>query len=304
MKNKIISLANHFDFRGETQKADKIDSFIAKYSNKDVEPTMEQLLEEEEWLKEEGIYSELNDDNKLLSGLSPEDRMVSEKYLGLESDPDFIRDDVEETTENMRSDIHEQLRNEYDEFGDYIPQVDINSSQDLLDYVNSDMIAKDEAKSDPSLLPYQRPIDIEASLNQDLVKLSDMLDEKGFMKLSDKVDYYLFKSATNSDKKTPLHELDQIIDDEMPSEFDRSLDDENHHSIDDDEEPSTDELKAMENDDEQIFYDCIMLLDEIASNELTDLNEIKEKARKILMDYDSLSAVDLMGMPKTESDWN
>lgn len=82
MRKNIIKLANWFDQKGQTNKADRLDSFVIKWAqhSPDQEPTAEDLAKEEEWLLEENL-DEISSDEEALEGLEGEDRGAAATYL-------------------------------------------------------------------------------------------------------------------------------------------------------------------------------------------------------------------------------
>lgn len=113
---KLAKLANVYDKMGQTKKADRLDEFINKWAQEDKEPTMEDLMGEEEWLKEEGITTDDGDEGDeggetyfeedILEGLDEPDQEVASNYLNSSTEDiaSMLRD-----LENQKNKIMQEL---------------------------------------------------------------------------------------------------------------------------------------------------------------------------------------------------
>lgn len=94
----LVKLANIYDRLGQTEKADRLDAFLDKYAQEDREPTPEDLLAEEEWLKEE---IDPEEDEDILEDLEESDREVAESYLS-GTNPEDIMKELQEVKKEQK----------------------------------------------------------------------------------------------------------------------------------------------------------------------------------------------------------
>lgn len=251
--SQLAKLANVYDQMGQTKKADRLDIFINKWAEEEKEPTMEDLMGEEKWLKEEGIVTDDGDDGETyfeedpLEGLSEMDHGIGKAFLEAGSDIPALLQQLDE----QRKRILDQLQ----------------------------ALQDDQPKFEPEIS--NLPLTPEASLMRDLEKLATLLDEQQMYKHASFFDGMLTKLAQG----VPPNDLfDETDADDLEQEF-KDID-----YIGPTETPETPETPEASWEDKEmdIQFAALDLLQAIAQGEVVSLEEIKNEAQEILQEYQQL----------------
>lgn len=266
MIQKLIKLANKFDLEGQERKADRLDFYIQKCAQEDREPTMEELLAEEKWLEEEGIMS----DEDLAEGLSDEDAEAARKYLA--GEPLDVGGVSNSELESMIKELEALSRQDL--------QVGL-SQQQLMDRL-SDLLLEGKRKEskNPERVDMGQFITPEASFLNDLVKLSDMLDQEKMYKEADFFTAMIRKIAGDG-----------------PDDFFDSFDEE----LEDLEDLSTEELERMMKEDESEddkFYSMLGFVEKMAMGMFISLDAAQQAAKDLIQGFDKSYGVPAMPMDR------
>ncbi len=165
--SQLAKLANIYDQMGQVRKADRLDLFITKWSQAKEEPSIEDLMGEEAWLKEEGITTDDGEEGETyfeedpLEGLSDADKEIGGAFLNTAPDIAGLLRELE----NQKNKILEQL----------------------------DKLSGGGSKFEPEIS--ELPLTPEASLMKDLEKLANLLDENKLHKHASFFDGMLNKLA-------------------------------------------------------------------------------------------------------------
>lgn len=190
--SRLAKLANIYDQMGQVRKADRLDLFITKWSQAKEEPSIEDLMGEEAWLKEEGITTDDGEEGETyfeedpLEGLSDTDKELGSAFLN--TAPDIAG--LLKQLEDQKNKILQQL----DRLGD---------------------------KEDPIIEPEisNLPLTPEASLMKDLEKLANLLDEHKMHKHASFFDGMLNKLAQGMPPDDMFDETDADDLGEFSDEF-------------------------------------------------------------------------------------
>jgi len=260
MIKQLVQLATTLDSQGKYVKADRLDSFIMRWAQQDWdrEPTPEELMAEEAWLEEEGIdpYSLTEED--ALEGLEGNDMEIAKQYMR--------GGDLDEIEEMLRTLTEQQER-----------EIDTEFDQSRLLQQLSEMLAQDridisEAPESSLLMPFQREQMVgEASLAQDLVKLSNILDARGMHTEADFFDGMLQRLAMGPG------------DDDWDNDW-------NFPGMDqwDIPEPSTEELMEMESEEEDDYvFQLLGFVNKVAKGMFMSLQAAQLEAKQLMDRHDS-----------------
>lgn len=254
MLKRLIKLANRLDSEGAHKKADHIDRFIAKFSQANPEeimdgPTDEDLLETETWLDESGIPDELETDLPLADELQ----------------------DIAYQLESWKQILEGSDPGEAKRIADHMVQT---LQQKIMILTSPASIQNDSLE----LLPFQRPIEIEAAIRTSLSKIAEIFDSNALYRSADFCDKLLARMASNPDDP----------DDDI--------------SLDDFDEPTTDELlkledEELENDSVDRIATMMAFISAVANGEFQTMESAQAEAKQIMDTYEQL-----FGEEDTKSD--
>lgn len=189
----LNKIANKYDSLGKTKSADYIDNFIMRWASPDKEPTMEDLLAEEDFL------ATLDEDP--LEGLSEEDAGIASHYMEtgiVPSGPevDSLEQDDLEDDELSTQELERLMKDLENNETPPISHSDLKE-KDFLEYADS--FEKSLERSDD--MPFRNKREpIEASMKHELNKIADKLDKAGLTRVSDKLDAFNFRFAEDEKK--------------------------------------------------------------------------------------------------------
>lgn len=260
MINSLIKLANTFDYNGKTKQANKLNKYILKCAEEDIEPSAEDLMNEEKWLQDEGIdpYSIETDYP------SEEDEMMIEEPSSIGGDhgaQDLLRRLKEMQEDDVNSEMTQQMI--MDELSNLLFQGKVERK------------LSGESLGD---LPFQsnNPLVGEASLRiNDIVRLADLLDSKGRHKEADYFDRLAVKLAQGGPD-------DFFGDDDEDSDL---------YDDDDFDAPSDEDMSELSEDEDDTFYMMLEFISKVADGMFVSLQAAQEEANSILMGHDTKDGV-------------
>lgn len=251
MIQNIVKLANSFHNKGFKNKAGRIDNYIIKCAQENREPSMEDLLEQEEWLSKEDV-----DPENYMSFEGIEDEVVDPEISMQEEDKGM---EAQKTLEElMKTQEAELLRGE--------------EQQSIMEELSQVLMRGEfDSKRDPAAIntPFRPMITPEASdILEDFLKLADMLDAKDKFKEADIITDLMEKLAE-------------------PGGFDDMFD--NHDEDFESEEPSDEDLMALEDpeDEDNHFFILLGFVERVAKGMYMSQDAAQKAAEDLLNGFDT-----------------